>query len=838
MRALFLCGFHPSHNAVSSGQKIVAREIDRLTAQGWEVVTVSFENELECRHVKQGPEKALGHDSRIFRLRPATRVLAALRLPSLPFAASARPFVGRSYVQQLLSRNVFDRIDVEFIQAADVLPREYWQHAHLVSHDVLTQLYQRRRNHASKWRKLAAEAELARVKSWETAVLCQFGRVSVLNEKDKELVEELTGRTDLTVRYPEVPRYIDPSERNSDTINPSMMLFWGHLGRIENVDAVHYFVSEIMPRIRAQRPDAYLVVAGIDPPQSIRDLERTGHVQVTGFVPDPAPLFRSAALGIVPLRLGAGIKIKTIEMVACGMPVVTTSVGAEGVVPNPLLLTADSAPAFADEVLSLLRRSTVSNSMLNEQQRLPAIADSQPSAGGVKENQNHQSSAGQFVRATSMISVVRLVGRGALFLATLAASRRLSTDGFGAYAYVLTFFTAINLVGGLGLEQLALVAFGKARANGDPGVLRGVLSLLAKRAALTLPIASLVLAIPVSYVLGRGLDLCYFIASGCCLTAIVICASFLRGLDRPLATSIVQESGRGLALVFGVAPLYLGGTLKSVYLWTLVSSGVFALAAVCAALAAVTRASRSMNAVKPTTAPDVTYKTGLPKQRDFFFVLIATNAFLWVCPILLKTLSGIQEVGLFNVAMQFPSVISFIATSLEMIYVPKIAACWHGGCLKETRPLLRMGSWVTIAACLPISFVLVFFGKQLLSIYGSEYRHAGHAMYVIALAQLISAACGPSGYFVLLTGREKLNLFGMAASAVAGILVLALFASSLGHMAAALGFALATASFNVFFAIYSEQKLGINTTILSVFHSRKKMQKLTFASFPPTLPSQ
>lgn len=363
MRALLISGFHPSHHAVSSGPKIVAREIDKLTAGGFDVTTISFENELDRRHFRDGFERPREDDSRIFRLEKLGRIQAGLRYPMLPFAASARPFVARAYVEALVARVAFDRIDVEFIQAAEVLPQRYWPSARLVSHDVLHQLYQRRLAYTAGWRRIAARAELARVSRWEREVLRCFGTVTVLNGKDRELVEVITGRSDICVRYPDVPRYIDPSERTPDRIQAHTMLFWGHMGRAENVDAVHYFAQEIMPLILAKRPDARLVVAGIDPPDSIRSLERGGHTTVTGFVQDPAPLFRRAALGVVPVRLGAGIKVKTLEMIACGLPVVATTAGAEGVVPSSLLTVAKDPATFAQAVLNAFDASGAKSSL-------------------------------------------------------------------------------------------------------------------------------------------------------------------------------------------------------------------------------------------------------------------------------------------------------------------------------------------------------------------------------------------------------------------------------------------------------------------------------------------
>jgi glycosyltransferase involved in cell wall biosynthesis len=358
MRALFLCGFHPTHDAVSSGPKIVAREIDSLAAKGWNIGTVSFENELDRRHYKEGFRQPDSGDSRLFRLTRRDRIAAALRHPLLPCAASVRPYVARQWVERLLNTHEYDRIQVEFIQAAELLPREYWPKARLVSHDILSQLYGRRYSHAAGWRKLPSWAELKRVERWEKDVLSTFGSVTVLNDKDRDLVYQLTGRSDVSVRYPEVPRYIDPSERTPACVNPTIILYWGHMGRQENVDAVHYFVENIMPRVLCDRADARLVVAGIDPPDSIRALTKTGFVEVTGFVEDPAALFRSAAVGVVPVRLGAGIKIKTLEMINCGVPVVATSVGAEGVRDSDLLTRTDDEVVFAETVVRRLSEAS------------------------------------------------------------------------------------------------------------------------------------------------------------------------------------------------------------------------------------------------------------------------------------------------------------------------------------------------------------------------------------------------------------------------------------------------------------------------------------------------
>ncbi len=421
-----------------------------------------------------------------------------------------------------------------------------------------------------------------------------------------------------------------------------------------------------------------------------------------------------------------------------------------------------------------------------------------------------------FLSTSILISAVRFIGRGAAFAAALVASRHLSTANFGIYAYVITFLTAINLVGGLGLEQTALVALGRARGSGNAFVLDQVLSWIRWRAVFVLPIASLIFAVPIHAVLGSSLSLILVVLTGICLTAILLSASVLRGIDFPLGSTIVQEAGRGPVFLLGALLLFSAHELLRVWMATLLTSAIVALIAITAAILAARRSRSALHSHVPI-ANERNTALSFRSQLRFLLVLIATNAYLWACPVILKQSAPVKEVGFFNIAMQYPALISFLSTSMEMIYVPKITAFWHAGRLGDMRPLLRTGSRLTILGSLPITAILVIFGRPLLEIYGHGYSQVLNAMLIIAAAQIISVACGPCGYLVLLTGRENLNLAVMAGSAVCGIICLAALAPIYGYMAAAGGFLVATAMSNIIFAAYCLKRMNINPTVGAAF---------------------
>ncbi len=423
-----------------------------------------------------------------------------------------------------------------------------------------------------------------------------------------------------------------------------------------------------------------------------------------------------------------------------------------------------------------------------------------------------------FLSTSILISGVRFLGRGAAFAAALVASRHLSTANFGIYAYVITFLTAINLVGGLGLEQTALVALGRARGSGNVFVFDESLSWISRRAVFVLPVASVIFAVPIHAVVGWSFALVLIVLTGICLTAILLSASILRGIDFPLGSTIVQEAGRGPVFLLGALLLFSEHELLRVWMATLLSSAVVAAIAITAVIFAARRSRSAFDSHVPLVKhSDIAL--GFRSQFRFLLVLIATNAYLWACPVILKQSAPVREVGFFNIAMQYPALISFLSTSMEMIYIPKITAFWHAGRLQDMRPLLRTGSRLTIIGSLPITAILVIFGRPLLEIYGKGYSQVLNAMLIIAAAQIVSVACGPCGYLVLLTGRENLNLAVMGGSAVCGIICLAALAPTYGYMAAAGGFLVATVMSNLLFAAYCIKRMKINPTVGAAFQN-------------------
>jgi polysaccharide biosynthesis protein PslH len=200
--------------------------------------------------------------------------------------------------------------------------------------------------------------EAAKTVRFERRAALEYSRCLVTTERERLLYAGAS----YFDRLRTVPNIMDSSlfERESaqdaTTASAPMVLFVGNLGYFPNVDAAHFLLATIWPRIRRQMPEARLVLAGASPQRSIRRAAAGAEADLTGFVPDLAQLMLSASVIVAPLRIAVGFPNKIAESLALGKPVVSTRAGARGLDDcSSALVSADGPDTFAHEVVRLLR---------------------------------------------------------------------------------------------------------------------------------------------------------------------------------------------------------------------------------------------------------------------------------------------------------------------------------------------------------------------------------------------------------------------------------------------------------------------------------------------------
>ena len=332
------------------------------------------------------------HDLVVVSTARPSNEIALTKEPSAPYrrilvtprsrAGAARPQVRRSPVSRAVSfmtmgpfwRGILadeatlaelrtaDRIELQWFDAVVLAPRlrRLVPGTPLIGvfHDVVSQGHLRRlfgRRVALRHRMLSFVRLLFAV-PLERRALRALDTAVVLSEKDRAFLTRRGGGARIVV----VPLPLDdedmPSEPRQQPPTGSDFLFVGALWRAENHDAARWLLAEIWPRVRGAVPDARLVLAGAEPTAAL--LEEAGRresVEVTGYVESLSPYYRQASVVVVPVRLGAGVKVKTVAALLWGLPVVTTTTGAEGVAgPEVFFAVEDDAVRFADAVVRAL----------------------------------------------------------------------------------------------------------------------------------------------------------------------------------------------------------------------------------------------------------------------------------------------------------------------------------------------------------------------------------------------------------------------------------------------------------------------------------------------------
>lgn len=146
--------------------------------------------------------------------------------------------------------------------------------------------------------------------------------------------------------------------------NKNEIIFVGGFIHDPNIDAVLYFCEDILPRIRKVIPEVRFTIVGSNPPPQVMDLSND-YITVTGYVPSTTPYLQKSYVSVAPLRYGAGMKGKIGEAMAHGLPVVTTSVGAEGMrlIDRGNVLIADTPERFSNSVIDLMRDNSLYNTI-------------------------------------------------------------------------------------------------------------------------------------------------------------------------------------------------------------------------------------------------------------------------------------------------------------------------------------------------------------------------------------------------------------------------------------------------------------------------------------------
>lgn len=261
----------------------------------------------------------------------------------------------RALIADLERRIGFDHIVCDFLAAAPNIPAI--ERAVLFQHNVETTIWERRESTATNpLHQIVYTNQRKRMFAYERDICQRARHVIAVSEEDAKRMRSLFGVT----RVSDVPTGVDVAHFAPPAAAQTKhdLVFVGSMDWMPNVDGMLYFISDVLPLIRRELPDCRVAIVGRTPGNEILDAAaRDPLITVTGTVPDTRPYLWESAVSIVPLRIGGGTRLKIYEAMAAKVPVVSTTVGAEGL---PLesgrhIELADDAHEFAARCIELLR---------------------------------------------------------------------------------------------------------------------------------------------------------------------------------------------------------------------------------------------------------------------------------------------------------------------------------------------------------------------------------------------------------------------------------------------------------------------------------------------------
>jgi sugar transferase (PEP-CTERM/EpsH1 system associated) len=259
----------------------------------------------------------------------------------------------RRQVETLAGQHAFDSIVCDFLFPAPNIPQ--LGSCVLFQHNVESMIWKRYVEHAAGLKRLYFQLQAARMLAYEGEVCRSVRKVIAVSEGDAETMRRIYG----VKRADPIPTGVDLDYFVRPAPGPKMadLVFLGSMDWMPNIDGAVWFVREVLPLIRRQRPDCTLAIVGRRPSAEVSKLaESDARITVTGTVPDVRPWLFGSLASIVPLRVGGGTRLKIYEAMAARVPVVSTAIGAEGldVADGENIHLADSPLDFAARCLALL----------------------------------------------------------------------------------------------------------------------------------------------------------------------------------------------------------------------------------------------------------------------------------------------------------------------------------------------------------------------------------------------------------------------------------------------------------------------------------------------------
>ena len=256
-------------------------------------------------------------------------------------------------IDRAIERFKPDHVFCQLVRTTEYVRERYSLPKTLDYMDTLSKGMERRTETAALHLRPIFRAETRRLIRYENLMFDQFDHAVIISAQDRDYIYH-PWRDRMAV----VPNGVDTAHFTPQETAPQFdLLFTGNMNYPPNIDSVLYLVQKVLPLVRQKRPGTTLLISGVDPTASVRDLARTDPaISVTGWVRDIRSSYASSRIFVAPMQIGTGLQNKLLEAMAMRIPCITSALAnnAVGATPGDAILIGETPEDYAELILHLL----------------------------------------------------------------------------------------------------------------------------------------------------------------------------------------------------------------------------------------------------------------------------------------------------------------------------------------------------------------------------------------------------------------------------------------------------------------------------------------------------
>jgi len=440
----------------------------------------------------------------------------------------------------------------------------------------------------------------------------------------------------------------------------------------------------------------------------------------------------------------------------------------------------------------------------------------------------------ELLKGSSIAFVLRIIGIIAGYIFTLLITRGYGAEAMGIFALSFTLLQIASVISRLGMDTALLRFVAEYSSQGKWEVVKDVYK---KAIKLVIPF-SVLLSVLVfflspyiaEYVFKKPHLTPYFQIASIGIVPFVLLyihTESLRGLKKIKEYMFLQQAGIFIiaSIILGALTLYMSSLQTSINLNKLPIAvyifSVFVLSIIAYFIwKKYTKKEHSQSEQKLPAQKGLSYSYILSVSVPMLFSSSLALIMGWTDTIMLGMFRTEEEVGIYNVALRVSMITSITLMAINTIAAPKFAEFWGKGDIERLAKIAQQSTKLIFWTSFPILLIFLIFPKQILGIFGEEFKAGAIALMILTVGQFVNAAAGSVGYILQMTGHQKFHQNIVLVGALLNIILNYLLIPIYGIIGAAIASAISVIFWNVVF------KLRIRFIIEKKYNLSKTYEKL------------